>query len=540
MCQVLYWNILYPYMSNIYIDILREIVNDTNIWVPRMLRARAPRKFTICENRKFDLVFGLIWIFSLQIYFLFLFMELLSHQEKTLAFYTSRLGRGLKFAADFSETGTGKSLPAMELARLFLEFRWPDGGKMIIPRPIFYITLAGLKGQVQNELAKLKVSSTIISGTAKERQAAYARCIDQPLVVILNYEQVLRDANHLQSLNPMMVIVDECTRLANQSNKTRKLLMRILPKDCFRIGLTGTPVSNNPVDLWGIMDFLSPGLMGNYYSFVQKFCVKPKGQNFIVGYRNLDEVKKHVEPHYIRHTRDQVLDLKGITSRIVTFKLDKSEREFYDKLRDGYIREIKEQLKVKKPWNLEQLMLRVAKLLEVCDDVSLVSSDFDGAEGNSSKMGCLIDLIKTFPEDDHIVIFSRFSRMTKILGRVLGAPVIDGDVSQEDRSKILESFQAGNERVLVFSNAGAFGLNVQRANIVIHYDQPQSVAQAVQRTARAYRYLQTKPVLEYFLIADDTYESRVQKKLTNKLLLASELISDNPIVSSSSELLELI
>lgn len=462
-------------------------------------------------------------------------MKLLPHQEQTLAFYTQRQKAGLKFAADFSETGTGKSLPALQFTTQLLG---------VTPvRPVLYVTLAGLKAQLHSEATKhytgMQIPVLNLTGSKVVRDELYASIkLNPKQLVILNYEQLLNDRAQIAELNPQLVIADECTRLAAHNNKSRLALMDVIPKDCFRIGMTGTPVSNNPLDLWGIMDFLSPGLMGNYFGFVQKFCVKPKGYNFIVGYRDTDVIKRQVDPHYIRHMRESVLDLKGITRLVINFELESKERKFYNQLRDGFIKEIREQLKVKQPWNLEQIMLRVAKLLEVCDDASLVSTEF--GEGKSSKMRCLQDLLETLPEDDHVVIFSRFSRMTKILGAVLNAPVIDGDTPQAERTKILAEFQDSKHRVLVFSNAGAYGLNVQRANIVIHYDQPQSVAQAVQRTARAYRYLQTKPVLEYFLLGVDTYEFKAQQKLTSKLLLADELLQEQSLVDSAEELINLL
>lgn len=134
-----------------------------------------------------------------------------------------------------------------------------------------------------------------------------------------------------------------------------------------------------------------------------------------------------------------------------------------------------------------------------------------------------------------IIIFSEFAQMCKIIHREFpGSVMIIGEVSTEERAKVVERFNTDPDcNILVMSSAGAYGLNLQAADVVIHYDLPWSVAKYEQRAARAHRQGQKNTVFEYSLLGIKTVEQHVQRKLTAKQDISEKLL---PV----SELMEML
>jgi len=125
-----------------------------------------------------------------------------------------------------------------------------------------------------------------------------------------------------------------------------------------------------------------------------------------------------------------------------------------------------------------------------------------------------------------VIIFSEFSQMCDILERELpGSLKITGEVSTEKRNEIVQQFNSDPEKkILVMSSAGAYGLNLQAADVIIHFDLPWSVGKYEQRAARSHRLGQKNTVYEYSLIARHSVDEYVQKKLEKKQDIAETLM----------------
>lgn len=132
-----------------------------------------------------------------------------------------------------------------------------------------------------------------------------------------------------------------------------------------------------------------------------------------------------------------------------------------------------------------------------------------------------------------VIIFSEFSEMCKILYRELQKYkplMIIGETPNKNRQEIVKKFNIDTEnKILIMSNAGSYGLNLQAASIIIHYDNPWSLAKVLQREGRAHRYGQKDTVMVYNLLAKGTLDYYVQKVLHGKAELSSQLLGDKPI-----------
>lgn len=390
---------------------------------------------------------------------------------------------------------------------------------------ILILTLASLKFQMRDEIEKwFTTSVTLIDGNARERQALWGR---DTQYYIANYELLLRDLPYMAKIPWDWIVCDEATRLSNIKNKQYKALRKL--KATHRLPMTGTPVSNRPDDLWGLLDWAIPGCLGSWYFFMLTYIVR-NPQRWIVGYKNLETLQKKIQPLMLRRTKEQVLDLPEIIYSNVPFQLGPKERKLYEQIKMGLLLDIEktEISKIDFKNALDLAIVKFGKLCELCDSMELLGEGTD-----SAKLDALRAVLETL-NGSKTIIFTRFSRMADIIQRELKCLKITGDVNLVNRQAVLAHYampsgissMAPNNDVLVMTNAGEYGLNIQTANAIIHFEQPLSIARKEQREGRAHRMGQDKHVLVYNLVAEKTVDQAMMKKLLKKQDMSRLLLSD--------------
>ncbi len=397
-------------------------------------------------------------------------------------------------------------------------------------RPVLVLTMASLKYQFQDEVKKFLPESTsvVISGKPKDRAEQWAGDYQY---YIANYELLLRDLPHMKTRNWEYILADECTRLSNHTNKQYKALKQLQAK--FKIPATGTAISNSPLDAYGIFEWIKPGIFGNFFRFSNRYVIKDIWGG-TRAFKNMDELASIIAPHYIRRTKEQVLpELPDKVQVTVPVELSERERKLYNDLRAELLFDI-ESADISKIKNITQIQNGVVKMMRLRQMTN--SLEIIGESVESSKLDTLKDLIKTFEPHQKMIIFSEFAEMCKILHRELPhSLMIIGEVGIEDRRAIVEKFNNDPAtNILVMSSAGAYGLNLQAADKLIHFDLPWSVGKYAQRSARAHRMGQKETVFEYSLIATHTVDQHVLKKLTLKQDLSEMLMP----VSDIKEMLQ--
>lgn len=409
---------------------------------------------------------------------------------------------------------------------------------------ILILCPASLKYGWQDEIKKWTIRTTnvtpstqgdvwdwtvVVDGDKKERKACWTS--RGPKWTIANYELLLHD-KEIMPKEWDVIVADEATRISNPRALTTIALKSLVAGK--KIALTGTPVSNSPVDLYSIIDWLQPGVMGTYFQFLNQYCIREPRFNRIVGFKNLDKLEKVASRFMLRRTKQEVMkDMPPKTVENVTFTLSYEERELYDNVRYEIIEELKNGLEK----NLAIVPVKMLRLKQVTDDARLVEHDH---VMSSSKLKTLEELIKPIvASGEKVIIFTQFSEMAKILRDHFNYPdpkrqwptdtlLIHGEVSSEDRQEIVKRFNTDPKvSLLVMTEAGAYGLNLQAATYVIHYDMPWSVAKLQQREDRAHRIGQDKPVTVYNLIAKDTIDEYVAKVLARKNKIAVNLLGDD-------------
>lgn len=403
------------------------------------------------------------------------------------------------------EPGVGKTAVMIDVAK--------SAPKVLV------LTMATLKYQFEDEIrAWLPNSKTVvINGKPEERKEQWET---DAQFYVCNYEMLLRDLPQMLKVEWDYILADECTRLSNHMNKQWKALQRLKAK--VRIAATGTAISNSPLDCYGIFEWIKPGIFGSFFKFGLRYVIRDQN-NIPRAFKNMTELAEIIKPYYIRRTKEQVYPNMPEKIKVnVPVELSDKERKLYNQIREELLFDI-EKSDVSKIRRLSQIQNGSEKFMRLRQLVC--SMELIGESVDSSKMKTLKDLVTTLP-DGKMIIFTWFAEMAKLLNRELpGSVMIIGEVDTAKRHEIIKQFNTDPTcRILIGTKAINYGLNLQAARYVIHYDLPFSVSDYEQRASRSHRNGQKEVVYEYELIGRNTIEEKIRKKLTMKQELSEMLL----------------
>lgn len=450
-------------------------------------------------------------------------VELLPYQLDGIAFAASA---GRAILAD--DMGLGKTIQGIGTAELLS--RWAGICRVLVVCP------ASLKSQWRSEVGRFSGRSVqLVMGTAPERCEQYR---SDTFFTICNYEQVLRDLDPIESVDWDLIILDEGQRIKNWESKTSNVIRSI--SSPFRLVLSGTPLENNLGELFTVARFVDEQRLGSAFKFFNRHrVVDEKGKT--IGYQNLDELRQTMRPILLRRTRAEVA--KQLPDRIdQVVRVTPTEEQM--EIHTGQMQVVAQITSKKFLTEMDLLRLRRALAMArmVCDSTYLVNQQ---EPEYSSKLERLSELLQDLVVDPtrKIVLFSEWKRMldrveTRLDQTGCDYVRLDGSVPQKKRPAIVSKFQNDPQcRVILMTNAGSTGLNLQSANVVINCDLPWNPAVLEQRIARAHRMGQMNPVHIYNLVTTDTIEEGLLNTLASKQELADASLnfdSDTNEVAVSS------
>ncbi|MCA9170093.1 MAG: DEAD/DEAH box helicase, partial [Planctomycetales bacterium] len=436
---------------------------------------------------------------------------LLPYQLEGIAFCVAA---GRAILAD--DMGLGKTIQAIGVAELLA--RQADIRRVLIICP------ASLKSQWDSEIRRFSGRSTqIVSGTAQERTHQYQA---DAFFTICNYEQVVRDEPIVESAEFDLIVLDEGQRIKNWESKTSRSIRQL--QSTFRLVLSGTPLENRLGELYTVVKFVDERLLGPAYEFFhQHHVVDERGKT--LAYHRLDELRVKLKPILLRRKRAEVArQLPDRTDEIVRIVPTQEQADICFGNMATAARILSQRFLTEMDLLRLQKALLIARM--ACNSTFLVNKE---EPEYSSKLERLHELLTGLLEDPtrKIVVFSEWCRMlSRIEKRLATLNVdwvrLDGQVPQKRRGSIVSKFQKdANCRLILMSNAGSTGLNLQAANTVINVDLPWNPAVLEQRIARAHRMGQKNPVHVYKLVTvGDTIEERLLTTLANKQDLADASI----------------
>jgi SNF2 family DNA or RNA helicase len=396
--------------------------------------------------------------------------------------------------------GLGKTLQTIAVLR----------GRVLVvcPRSVVY--------NWANEIARYRPSLSVTVHQGRDKPLAMAD------VTLTTYGLLRSDVDALAGIAWDAVVLDEAQAIKNPDSQTARASLRLEAKS--RIALTGTPVENRLEELFSIMRFLNPGVLGSRASFRATYSEPIDRGEANAAVR----LRTRVRPFLLRRTKGEVLtDLPPLTETVESCELEPDERAVYDAVRAATQKDIVERLR--QGGTVLAALEALLRLRQAACHSDLVPGQ---SRATSSKVERLVEMLEESRDDGHRALV--FSQWTSLLDRVephlteagLGFVRLDG--STRDREGVVSAFQApsGPPVMLVSLKAGGTGLNLTAADHVFLLDPWWNPAVEEQAEARAHRIGQERPVVVHRLIAKDTVEERIFALQEKKRRLADVAVGD--------------
>ena len=364
-------------------------------------------------------------------------------------------------------------------------------------------------------------------------------------LLITSYAIAVRDAEALAAIPFSTLIVDEAQSVKNALTQ-RFRAVRDLQAD-FRLALTGTPIENHLGELWAIFRLVTPGLLGAWDQFRQRFAVPIERYHDRARQAALARV---VRPFLLRRTKGEVApELPARTEMNQTIELGPVERRLYESARIEVLESLAKSAAAGIGDEARQrikILAALTRLRLLCCHPRLVVHD---SPAGSAKLAALVELLSELRDEGHrALVFSQFTSFLDLARPLLAEAglrilTLDGSTPAAVRDERVRAFQAGQADVFLLSlRAGGTGLNLTAATYVIHLDPWWNPAVEDQATDRAHRIGQERPVTVIRMVARDTIEEAVLSLHEEKRQLAASILdgADTAARLDSNDLLDLI
>ncbi|MFF7612001.1 DEAD/DEAH box helicase [Streptomyces lavendulae] len=396
------------------------------------------------------------------------------------------------------------------------------------PEPTLVVCPASLLGNWQREIEKFA------PGTPVRRFHGAGRSLDGPAggFVLTTYATMRAAAAQLAEQRWGMVVADEAQHVKNPHSATAKAL-RTIPAPA-RVALTGTPVENNLSELWALLDWTTPGLLGPLTTFRARHARPVEHQQEEDGGNEaaVARLAALVRPFLLRRKKSDpgiAPELPPKTETDHPVSLTREQASLYQAAVEEAMAVIESSEGMERRGMIMKLL---ASLKQICNHpAQYLKEDPPRIPHRSGKLALLDELLDTIlAEDGSVLVFTQYVTMARILEKHLadrGIPcrLLHGGTPVPRREELVDLFQSGEVPVFLLSlKAAGTGLNLTRAGHVVHYDRWWNPAVEEQATDRAYRIGQTQPVQVHRIIAEGTVEDRIAEMLEAKRALADAVL----------------
>ncbi|WP_329612108.1 DEAD/DEAH box helicase [Streptomyces brevispora] len=390
--------------------------------------------------------------------------------------------------------------------------------------PTLVVCPTSLMGNWQREIERFA------PGTPVRRFHGGARSLDNLAdgeFVLTTYGTMRLDTPKLAATRWGMVVADEAQHVKNPYSATARQLRTIGAQA--RVALTGTPVENNLSELWAILDWTTPGLLGRLGTFRTRYARAVEGGSDPAAAERLGAL---VRPFLLRRRKSDPgiapeLPPKTETDRAVSLTAEQAG------LYEAVVRETLAAISAADGIARRGLVVKLLTALkQICNHpAQYLKEEEPQIAGRSGKLELLDELLDTIlAEGAAVLVFTQYVQMARLLERHLAArgvrtQFLHGGTPVAARESMVNRFQAGEAPVFLLSlKAAGTGLNLTRAGHVVHFDRWWNPAVEAQATDRAYRIGQTQPVQVHRLIAEGTIEDRIADMLARKQGLADAVL----------------
>lgn len=422
--------------------------------------------------------------------------------------------------------GGGKTVTTIAALERLFEQDEIDRCLVVVP--------AALKYQWKREIERFTDSKVIvIDGTPTARERLWKTCVSTKYVIV-NPESLMRDAVSLKRYTWQAMIIDEATIIKARTSKRSKFLKKVSKPIPYRFALTGQPIENKPEELFSIMEFVDPTVLGDFRDFDRTFIVRDYfGRP--TRYKNLKTLHKSLAECLIRKTREEIADqLPKIIHQVIPVPFDTKGAALYRMISNDLLHQLQQAVashgggfNLWRHYNdtasneaQGQIMSRLTVLRMLCDNPDLVrlsAENFANAHDKSGsmyahdivskglvtthetpKLDAVLEFIEQVLEEhpnNKVVLFSFFKHNLSLVQKALkniGSVLFTGDMSADQKDQAKQRFSTDpSVRVFLSSDAGGYGVDLPMANYLISYDLPWSSGKLEQREARIIRLSST-------------------------------------------------
>ncbi len=383
-------------------------------------------------------------------------------------------------------------------------------------------------------------------------EVALKKALKDVDLVLTSYGLLQRDSELLETIDWQGVVIDEAQAIKNPSAKqsmAARDLGRPGKSGRFRIALTGTPVENRVSELWALMDFLNPRVLGDEPFFRQRYRLPIERYGDMASLRDL---KSRVGPFILRRLKTDKSIISDLPEKVELREwvgLAPEQKKLYNKTVEESLDAIARSPLGKKHG---QVLALLTKLKQICNHPALAlkegaeaaismggaSAAGDNTSGNFASRSAKVQRLEEILEEvieagDRALLFTQFAEWGHLLKAHLErkwraeVPFLHGGSSKTERQAMVDRFQddpRGPQLFLLSLKAGGVGLNLTRASHVFHIDRWWNPAVENQATDRAYRIGQTNRVLVHKFITSGSVEERIDRMIQEKSRLAADIV----------------
>ncbi|HEX8695676.1 MAG TPA: DEAD/DEAH box helicase [Longimicrobium sp.] len=449
------------------------------------------------------------------------------YQERGLAWlaFLDRLGLGACLADDM---GLGKTVQL--LALLLAQPVHAGAGRKRRTLPTLLVCPMSLVGNWQREAARFAPGLAVHVHHGGERLSgpALREAVRGAGLVITTYALAARDREELAAVEWGRVVLDEAQNVKNPAaRQTQAVRSLSAPR---RVALTGTPVENRLAELWSILEFLNPGLLGSAADFRRRFATP------IERYRDPERaaaLRRLTGPFILRRLKTDrriVQDLPEKMEMKVFCNLTREQATLYQATVDEMME------KIERSEGIERrglVLSTLMKLKQACNHPAQLLGDRSAPAGRSGKLARLEEVLEeVLAGGERALVFTQFAEMGELLKERLEerfareVPFLHGGTSRVARDAMVARFQSpdGPAVLLLSLKAGGTGLNLTAANHVVHFDRWWNPAVEDQATDRAFRIGQRRNVQVRKLVCAGTLEERIDEMIEEKKRLAASVL----------------
>ncbi|ADU49908.1 SNF2-related protein [Intrasporangium calvum DSM 43043] len=446
------------------------------------------------------------------------------YQARGLAWlsFLSTLGLGSCLADDM---GLGKTvqLLALEATQRAAD---PQAGPSLLLCPM------SLVGNWEREAARFAPALRVYAHHGRERLrgAELSQRLATTDLMLTTYATATRDIDDLAGHDWHRVVLDEAQAIKNSLSRTARAARRL--RAGHRVALTGTPVENRLSELWSIMDFVNPGMLGTSQSFRTRYAIPVERHGATEPAERLRTITR---PYILRRLKSDPTIIDDLPEKLELkeyCRLTVEQASLYQTIVDDMMARIEGSEGIERRGNV---LAAMAKLKQVCNHPAQVLHDRSAIGSRSGKVIRLEELLEEIlAEGDRVLCFTQYTEFAEMLVPHLSArfdtdvAYLHGGTPKKRRDELVTQFQGdGGAPIFLLSlKAGGTGLNLTAANHVIHLDRWWNPAVENQATDRAYRIGQQRRVQVRKFVCTGTLEEKIDQMIEEKLALANLVVGD--------------